>query len=138
MKTISFMRKLTTVLIVSLFLFACKSALKKENKLKSSKFFINLINIFQVFRMKKYIKKKVIGVPNNIRASKRLNLLKFLAFLKLKNKTINNFIFINNFLKKFVNSLNSYLNNKTSIFLTMKKVLKNNFPKKRFSIFLRQ
>jgi arylsulfatase A-like enzyme len=33
MKTISFMRKLTTVLIVSLFLFACKSALKKENKL---------------------------------------------------------------------------------------------------------
>ena len=36
-------------------------------------------------------------------------------------------ILVNNFINNFVYSLNNYLRNKTSIFLTIKKIIKNNY-----------
>lgn len=114
--------------------------LKKKKNFKSSKFFINFMNIFQVFKMKKYIKKKFFKKNSKIvlrtnfllnkgKSYQRFNLLKFLSFLKLKNKTITNFTVINNFINNFVYSLNIYLRNKTSIFLTIKKIIKNNYTR---------
>jgi hypothetical protein len=76
-----------------------------------------------------YLRRKITSkTPSNTQHQKykRLYFLKYFNLLKsLKYKSFNQNVFTNSFVKKLLTSLNTFLNNKVSIFLTLKQMNKN-------------
>jgi hypothetical protein len=113
-----------------------KNQISKNFKFKTIK--INNFNLIK-FIKKKFLKKFNIIIWNKLKKLstkiylktniKRLKLIKYLNFIKNKNKNIKKLIINNYFLKKITYNLTYLFKNKINIFFTIKKLKQNNYYK---------